>query len=116
MLGKTIDLLQRYSGQRDVGMIYLSDHGESLGERGIYLHGTPYLIAPKEQTQVPMVMWFSPKFAQDAGFNLACLRNNADNKDYSHDNFYHSMLGLFGVHSRVYQPELDVFSPCREAI
>ncbi|MEL7628211.1 sulfatase-like hydrolase/transferase [Pectobacterium aroidearum] len=116
MLGKTIDLLQRYSGQRDVAMIYLSDHGESLGERGIYLHGTPYLIAPKEQTQVPMVMWFSPKFAQDAGFNLACLRNNADNKDYSHDNFYHSMLGLFGVHSRVYQPELDVFSPCREAI
>ncbi|MBA0206198.1 phosphoethanolamine transferase [Pectobacterium aroidearum] len=116
MLGKTIDLLQRYSGQRDVAMIYLSDHGESLGERGIYLHGTPYLIAPKEQTQVPMVMWFSPKFAQDAGFNLACLRNNADNKDYSHDNFYHSMLGLFGVHSRIYQPELDVFSPCREVI
>ncbi|WCG84825.1 phosphoethanolamine transferase EptA [Pectobacterium sp. A5351] len=114
MLGKTIDLLQRYSEQRDVAMIYLSDHGESLGERGIYLHGTPYFIAPKEQTQVPMVMWFSPAFVQDVGLNLTCLRNNADNKDYSHDNFYHSLLGLFAVQSRVYQPELDLFAPCRE--
>ncbi|UYA60455.1 Lipid A phosphoethanolamine transferase, putative [Pectobacterium sp. F1-1] len=68
-------------------MIYLSDHGELLGERGIYLHGTPYLIASKERMQVPMVMWFSPVFVQDAGFNLTCLRNNAENKDYSHDNF-----------------------------
>ncbi|MEQ9879198.1 phosphoethanolamine transferase domain-containing protein [Pectobacterium aroidearum] len=114
MLGKSIDVLQRYSGQRDVAMIHLSDHGESLGERGIYLHGTPYLIVPKEQTQVPMVMWFSPAFVQDAGLNLTCLRNNAKNKDYSHDNFYHSRLGLFAVQSRVYQPELDVFAPCRE--
>ncbi|MCW2484225.1 phosphoethanolamine transferase, partial [Candidatus Symbiopectobacterium sp. NZEC135] len=97
MLGKTIDVLQRYSEQRDVAMIYVSDHGESLGERGMYLHGTPYIIAPKEQTQVPMVMWFSPTFAQQAHLNLACLRKNADNKDYSHDNLYHSLLGLFDV-------------------
>ncbi|MCW2473943.1 phosphoethanolamine transferase [Candidatus Symbiopectobacterium sp. NZEC151] len=116
MLGKTIDVLQRYSEQRDVAMIYVSDHGESLGERGMYLHGTPYIIAPKEQTQVPMVMWFSPTFAQQAHLNLACLRKNADNKDYSHDNLYHSLLGLFDVHSTVYQPELDVFAPCREPI
>ncbi|MGM3262747.1 sulfatase-like hydrolase/transferase, partial [Klebsiella pneumoniae] len=77
MLGKTIDLLQGYSDQRDVAMIYVSDHGESLGERGMYLHGTPYFIAPREQTQVPMVMWFSPEFSRNAGLDLACLRENA---------------------------------------
>lgn len=116
MLGKTIDLLQRYSGQRDVAMIYVSDHGESLGESGMYLHGTPYIIAPDEQTHVPMVMWFSSAFAQNARLKLSCLRNNADSKEYSHDNLYHSILGLFGVQSSVYQPALDMFSPCREQV
>lgn len=113
MLGKTIELLKSYSTQRNVAMIYISDHGESLGERGMYLHGTPYIIAPNEQTHVPMIMWFSPKFAQNAQLNLSCLRNNAGNKDYSQDNFYHSILGLFGVQSSVYQSQLDVFATCR---
>ncbi|MBP7567991.1 MAG: hypothetical protein KA795_18480 [Burkholderiaceae bacterium] len=61
-----------------------------------------------------MVMWFSPAFAQNARLDLSCLRNNADNKDYSHDNFYHSMLGLFDVQSNVYKSELDLFAACRE--
>lgn len=113
MLSQTIDLLQGYAEQRDVAMIYVSDHGESLGERGMYLHGTPYIIAPDEQTQVPMVMWFSPAFAQNTRIDLACLHANARSKDYSHDNFYHSMLGLFGVETSVYRPGLDLFSACR---
>lgn len=113
MLGKTIDLLQAYAELRDVAMVYLSDHGESLGERGMYLHGTPYIIAPDEQTQVPMVMWFSTEFAQNARLDLLCLRKNADHMDYSHDNFYHSMLGLFDVQSSVYRAELDLFAACR---
>ncbi|MGO4717814.1 sulfatase-like hydrolase/transferase [Stenotrophomonas sp. 2MCAF14_2] len=71
LLGKAIDLLQTYSEQRDVALIYVSDHGESLGERGLHLHGTPYFIAPREQTQVPMVMWFSPGFATHARLDLA---------------------------------------------
>lgn len=114
MLGKTIELLQEHSSERDVALIYVSDHGESLGERGMYLHGTPYLIAPKEQTQVPMLMWFSPEFAQNARLGLACLRRNASEKAFSHDNLYHSMLGLFGVRSSVYEAELDLFAACRE--
>lgn len=116
MLDKTIDLLQRYSGQRDVAMIYVSDHGESLGERGLYLHGTPYILAPDEQTHVPMLMWFSPAFAQHTRLNLPCLRKHANDKSYSHDNFYHAMLGLFDVQSSVYQSELDVFATCREPV
>lgn len=113
VLGKTIALLEGYADQRDVAMIYVSDHGESLGERGMYLHGTPYVIAPPEQTSVPMLMWFSPAFARHAGLDLACLRGNAQGERYSHDNLYHSLLGLFDVESGVYQKGLDLFAGCR---
>jgi lipid A ethanolaminephosphotransferase len=113
VLGETIDLLQRHGSGRDVAMIYVSDHGESLGEKGLYLHGTPYFIAPREQTRVPMLMWFSPDFARNAGLDLACLRENANTLDYSHDNLFHSLLGLFDVRSQVYRRELDAVAPCR---
>lgn len=113
VLAETIDLLQGYSDQRDVALIYVSDHGESLGERGMYLHGTPYFIAPREQTQVPMVMWFSPDFGRNAGLDTACLRGNALHRAHSHDNVFHSLLGLFGVSSVVYERDLDVFAGCR---
>lgn len=113
LLGKAIDLLQGYADQRDVALIYVSDHGESLGERGMYLHGTPYFIAPREQTQVPMVMWFSPEFSRNAGLDLACLHQNALHRAHSHDNLFHSLLGLFAVNSGVYQHDLDVFAGCR---
>ncbi|PDO90451.1 phosphoethanolamine transferase [Kosakonia pseudosacchari] len=116
MLNKTIKVLQGYAAQRDVAMIYVSDHGESLGERGMYLHGTPYMIAPDEQTHVPLVMWLSSAFARHSGLNLACLRSNADSTRYSHDNLYHSILGLFTVRSHVYQPGLDIFAGCRNAM
>lgn len=113
MLGKAIDLLETYSAERDVALVYVSDHGESLGERGLYLHGTPYLIAPREQTQVPMVMWFSPEFVRNAGLDLACLRRDAGAEAFSHDNVFHSLLGLFQVSTAEYQRDLDVFAGCR---
>lgn len=113
VLAETIDLLQGYSDRRDVALIYVSDHGESLGERGMYLHGTPYFIAPREQTQVPMVMWLSTEFSRNAGLDMACLRGNALHRAHSHDNIFHSLLGLFGVSSTVYQRNLDVFAGCR---
>ena len=114
-LSKAIALLQRHAMVRDVAMVYLSDHGESLGEKGMYLHGTPYIIAPKEQTHVPLVMWLSPEFAKSSQVDVSCLRQNADSAHYSHDHFYHSMLGLFNIETSVYQPHLDLFSPCRVA-
>ncbi|MDH5857947.1 phosphoethanolamine transferase [Lampropedia aestuarii] len=113
MLSQTIDLLQNYAGQRDVAMVYISDHGESLGERGMYLHGTPYLLAPQQQTQVPLVMWLPEAFAQSTNLDLGCLRSNAADKKYSQDNFYHSLLGLFDVQTSVYQEPLDLFAECR---
>jgi len=113
VLAEAIGLLRGYSAHRDVALIYVSDHGESLGERGMYLHGTPYFIAPREQTQVRMVMWFSAEFSRNAGLDLACMRGNALHRAYSHDNVFHSLLGLFGVSSTVYQRDLDVFAGCR---
>ncbi|MCU1088643.1 phosphoethanolamine--lipid A transferase [Stenotrophomonas maltophilia] len=113
VLAEAIGLLRGYSAHRDVALIYVSDHGESLGERGMYLHGTPYFMAPREQTQVPMMMWFSTEFSHNAGLDLACMRGNALHRAYSHDNVFHSLLGLFGVSSSVYQRDLDVFAGCR---
>src|SRR3546814_6748944 len=61
----------------DTALVYVSDHGESLGEDSLYLHGVPRAIAPSQLTQVPMVMWFSPGFARQQGLDLACVRHVA---------------------------------------
>ncbi|HIE5098057.1 phosphoethanolamine--lipid A transferase [Stenotrophomonas maltophilia] len=113
MLARAIDLLQSYSDRRDVALVYVSDHGESLGEHGMYLHGTPYFIAPREQTLVPMVMWFSAEFSRNAGLDLECLRGRALGTAHSHDNVFHSLLGLFGVSTTAYQQDLDLLAGCR---
>jgi lipid A ethanolaminephosphotransferase len=93
-------------------MFYMSDHGESLGEQGLYLHGLPYAIAPNEQKHIPFLAWISPAFSESTGLDIACIKSQADNR-YSHDNFFHTTLGLLGVQTTLYQPKLDVFNPCR---
>lgn len=95
----------------DTAMVYLSDHGESLGEKGLYLHGMPYAIAPDEQTRVPMVMWFSPQFAASRGIDLACLRQRAQQRT-DQDNLFPSVLGLMQVGTSVYARERDLFAAC----
>lgn len=109
-LARTIRLLSELSG-RDTAMIYLSDHGESLGENGLFLHGVPYAIAPQTQLRVPMVMWLSPGFAASRGIDSACLRREAE-QPASQDNLFHSVLGLMQVRSSVYDPKLDLFGRC----
>ncbi|WP_363799966.1 phosphoethanolamine--lipid A transferase [Lysobacter firmicutimachus] len=101
-------------GSRDSALIYVSDHGESLGENGLYLHGVPYAIAPQTQTRVPMTMWFSPGFAASRGLDLRCLRREAL-RPASHDNLFHSVLGLMQVRTSVYARELDLFASCAPA-
>ena len=110
-LAQTIDLLKSQADY-DTALIYVSDHGESLGEKGLFLHGVPYSIAPAEQTRVPMVMWFSPGFVQAAGLDTACLRHEAT-EPVSHDNLFPSILGLMQVSTREYQPAYDLFAKCR---
>ena len=98
----------------DPALLYVSDHGESLGENGLYLHGMPYAIAPQEQLRVPMLMWFSPRFVAAADINLSCVRESAT-QPASHDNLFATVLGLFDVQTAARVPELDLLAACRTA-
>jgi len=90
----------------------VSDHGESLGENNLYLHGLPYALAPDTQTHVPMVSWISDAMRDRLGLRSDCLRARADDK-LSHDNLFHALLGLLDVQTSLYRKELDWFAACR---
>ncbi|HEU5134267.1 MAG TPA: phosphoethanolamine--lipid A transferase [Steroidobacteraceae bacterium] len=100
------------SPQFDTAMIYVSDHGESLGENGLYLHGLPYSIAPDTQTHVPMIAWLSPGFSAATALSRPCVLAKSDD-ELSHDNLFHSVLGLLDVRTQVYNPGRDIFEGCR---
>jgi lipid A ethanolaminephosphotransferase len=112
VLGSLIATLQRNEADVDSALIYVSDHGESLGERNLYLHGLPWFIAPKEQKQVPMVMWLSSGLAGANGVDAACLRRRAA-EPASHDHLFHTVLGLLDVKTAVYEPAWDLADGCR---
>lgn len=97
-------------------VFYVSDHGESLGENGIYLHSTPYSVAPAEQTRVPMMLWLSDAWRQDGAVDGNCLHQRASSGEYSQDNVFHTYLGLFDVQTggSIYQKELDLLAGCRK--
>jgi lipid A ethanolaminephosphotransferase len=99
----------------DTALMYVSDHGESLGENGLYLHGLPYSIAPETQTHVPMLAWVSPSFATDNAVDTRCVRNKSQDA-LSHDNLFHSVLGLLDVETSAYKPARDIFENCRGAV
>ncbi|MBK6400553.1 MAG: phosphoethanolamine--lipid A transferase [Rhodocyclaceae bacterium] len=112
VLGGTIDWLKRLESTYDTAMIYVSDHGESLGEKGLYLHGLPYSIAPDEQTRVPMTLWLSTGFVKRNRLNPDCLRARA-NQPASHDNLFHTVLGLLDVTTALRDDALDLTTSCR---
>jgi len=114
VLGSLIATLQRNEADVDSALIYVSDHGESLGERNLYLHGLPWFIAPKEQKQVPMVMWLSSGIARANAIDTACLRRRAT-EPASHDHLFHTVLGLLDVKTAVYEPAWDLVEVCRSA-
>ncbi|WP_280637009.1 phosphoethanolamine--lipid A transferase [Rhizobium sp. 16-449-1b] len=113
VVAKVIDNLKKHQDTISASMLYVSDHGESLGENGLYLHGAPYIIAPAEQTRAPIIVWLSPDFSAASGIDTACLAASASNP-VSHDNFFHSVLGLMDVETSVYDAKLDLFSGCRK--
>lgn len=112
VLAKTIDWLKTQSKDYDTAMLYQSDHGESLGEYGLFLHGLPYGIAPEVQKHVPLVAWFSDGMRQREKLSTSCLQGDLD-KAYTHDNLYHTALGVMDVQSPSYKPALDMFAACR---
>ena len=112
VLASTIRFLDGMRSRFDVAFLYVSDHGESLGELGLYLHGIPVSIAPREQLEVPMLWWIPADSARAIDVDLACLRERSK-QQASHDNIYHSLLGLLAVRTALYRRELDLFGGCR---
>ncbi|WP_456023269.1 phosphoethanolamine transferase [Pseudomonas protegens] len=115
VLSSLIDVLRSNQDKVDTAMLYLSDHGESLGEYNLFLHGTPYMLAPEQQKHVAMLAWFSDNYQKAYSVDTHCLQMSRD-KPLSQDNLFHSMLGLLEVKSKVYQPGLDMFAGCRGAV
>jgi lipid A ethanolaminephosphotransferase len=112
VVASAIRFVQAQQGAYDTALLYVSDHGESLGEHNVYLHGLPRAIAPREQTQVPMVAWLSPGFARSAALDMECLRARAQ-QPASHDHLFHTVLGLLDVRTRVYDGAFDLSAGCR---
>lgn len=114
-ISRIIDFLKAHENDYDSSLIYLSDHGESLGENNLYLHGLPYSIAPSEQTHIPALFWMSEDFSKRFNINKQCLHKHASD-EYSHDFLFHSVLGLLNINTAAYNPELDLFNSCRTNI
>lgn len=110
-LSSTISWLKTQQSTYDTAMLYVADHGESLGEKNLYLHGMPYIIAPDVQKRVPWISWLSRSYVLRAGVTSSCLAGIAD-RPLTHDYYFHSVLGLLAIQSTVYRQELDVYSRC----
>jgi lipid A ethanolaminephosphotransferase len=113
ILAQAIDMLQSREGL-STALLYVSDHGESLGEGGMYLHGAPYFMAPENQTKVPMIVWMSQVFQDQFNIEQNCL-NAIKDTTMSHDNLFHSLLGMLDIQTSEHEPALDIFSVCKTA-
>ncbi len=113
VLALGIAWLARHGATHDPAMLYASDHGESLGENNLYLHGLPFALAPREQTHVPMILWM-PEATPAAKSLATCLRARLD-VPLTHDHLFHTVMGLLGVRSAEYRAALDALQPCRPA-
>lgn len=114
VLASAIQWLKSKEAANSPALMYVADHGESLGENNLYLHGLPYDIAPDVQKRVPWITWLSPAFEQRRHATTTCLQKQQDVR-ISHDHYFHSVLGLMGVKTSLYQPALDIFQPCTGA-
>ena len=110
LLARSIAWLQTQSPRFDLRLYYVSDHGESLGENNIYLHGMPYAVAPRDQKHVPMLLWLGDAQAAEQ----QCLKALRE-QPLSHDNLFHTVLGLMGVQTTLYRAEWDFIAACHRS-
>ena len=113
IINSTIEILKKHT-DFTAAMLYVSDHGESLGENNIYLHGLPYAIAPEFQKKVPMILWLGEDTKKALNLDQDCLKKEAATKNFSHDNYFHSVLRLLFVKTTAYDKNLDIFSKCSQ--
>lgn len=110
-LSKVINFLKPYSQTHKTAMIYMSDHGESLGENGVYLHGLPYFMAPDAQTHIGALMWFGKSTKESIDTEkLKLIKDH----EFSQDNLFHTLLGIFQVETEVYNKNLDMFNDTKK--
>lgn len=112
MLAETLDELQALSDEYDVAFFFTSDHGESLGENDVYMHSAPYDTAPDGQKHIPAMFWFSDNYAKSNNLDVDCVRALAS-QPFSHDNVFHTLLGMSRVSSPLYDRRLDILARCR---
>ncbi len=126
VLARTLAVLKAAT-QVDSALLFASDHGESLGENNLYLHGLPYAIAPDVQKQVPMFLWLSAGLADAPAantgpapaspLNTGCLQQlklEAGKQTVAHDHIFHTVLGLLDVTTGLYEPNWDLLRGCRK--
>jgi lipid A ethanolaminephosphotransferase len=111
-LAAQIALLESRSDRFDSALLYVSDHGESLGEGGVFLHGAPYAAAPPEQKRIPLLLWMSDGYRKRMGIAGDCLARRRD-QPLSHDNLYHTLLGMMATRDRHYRAGMDLLACCR---
>ena len=92
-----IEMLRSMPGRRSC-VIFISDHGESLGENNLYMHGVPLSMAPEEQIKIPFIVWTSDRTMKIKEMDSA-----------GHYNIYHSVLRFLNLNSPVYDATKDIF-------
>jgi lipid A ethanolaminephosphotransferase len=108
-LSRAIGILKHNNAKFETALLYVSDHGESLGEHGVYLHGLPRAIAPEAQTHVPVILWLGENYEQ---IDHAALARKRDTP-YTHDLLFHTLLGFLEVQTDGYRAELDLLTGVR---
>jgi lipid A ethanolaminephosphotransferase len=109
VLAEIIQMLRAIPGTATL-MMYASDHGESLGEYGLYMHGTPYSMAPDVQKDIPYIVWMSETFKQHKALSADAALGRAQ---HAHQTIFHSVMGAFDMRSEIYNPQLDIFVDAR---
>ena len=110
-LAQTIEKLESLALEYNIMMIFASDHGESLGENGVYLHSAVYKHAPDEQKHIPFLLWIPRSTQESLKIDMNCLKSQAD-EYVSHDNIFHTVLGFAGAKTELYVPEYDLLEKC----
>ena len=112
VMSKVINGLDQYKDTYKTGVIYMSDHGESLGENGLYLHGMPYGFAPEEQTHIPFMVWLSDTMIEHEKMDMKCMKDTAQSGVFSHDNLSHTLLEVMDVKTTASDPKKDMWEHC----
>ncbi len=111
ILKEIINRLTKLDDKYNTMLIFMSDHGQSLGENGVFMHSAPFDTAPIDQKNPAFFIWLNDDFANTFNIDKQCLISKI-NSNLSQDNIFHSMLGIFKIHSKYYNKNLDIFSDC----